>query len=207
MINQSVPDYQYLNPNPPIVVRMRRGFLPNLSLSPPTTGLARNWRKEKMEPRNPPNSTVLNWGGAPTILRNTSTYKWSNGYYCDFDKLLPYPPVVWRVRCHHCPCSELAGQGREARSWWRLEKEDLKMILLEMFSPSKSKSKPINTTRDVLSFIGWISALVSSTSFLVVSISLVSRVLLWVAIVYLKWLSYTVLQVGEYQTMSPEPTM
>ena len=64
-----------------------------------------------------------------------------------------------------------------------------------MFSPSKSRSKPMNTTRDVLSFFGWISALVSSTSLLVVSISLVSRVLLWVAIVYLKWLCYTVVQV------------
>ena len=65
-----------------------------------------------------------------------------------------------------------------------------KMILLEMFSPSKSRSKTMNTTRDVLSFFGWISALVSSTSFLVVSIILVSRVLLWAAIVYLKWLCY-----------------
>ena len=36
-------------------------------------GLARNWRKEKMEPRRPPNRTVLNCAGAPTLLRNQST--------------------------------------------------------------------------------------------------------------------------------------
>merc|ERR1719483_2075677 len=34
----------------PIVVMIMRGFLPNLSLSPPTTGLARNCRKENREP-------------------------------------------------------------------------------------------------------------------------------------------------------------
>ena len=36
-------------------------------------GLAINWRKEKMEPRKPPNSTVLNSTGAPTLVRNQST--------------------------------------------------------------------------------------------------------------------------------------
>lgn len=36
-------------------------------------GLAMNWRKEKMEPRKPPNSTVLNSSGAPTLARNQST--------------------------------------------------------------------------------------------------------------------------------------
>ena len=45
----------------------------NLSLSPPMMGLAMNWRKEKMEPRKPPNSTVLNSTGAPTLARNQST--------------------------------------------------------------------------------------------------------------------------------------
>ena len=57
---------------------MRSGFLPNLSLRPPTTGLDRNCRKENIEPRNPPNNTVVNCEGAPTISRNTSTYRSSD---------------------------------------------------------------------------------------------------------------------------------
>ena len=41
-------------------------------------GLAINWRKEKMEPRKPPNSTVLNSSGAPTLVRNQSTFIYIN---------------------------------------------------------------------------------------------------------------------------------
>ena len=57
----------------PAQVRIIRGLLPYLSLRPPMMGLARNWRKEKMEPRKPPNKTVLNSTGAPTLLLNQST--------------------------------------------------------------------------------------------------------------------------------------
>ena len=59
----------------PTQVAIISGFLPNLSLRPPMMGLARNWRNEKMDPRKPPNNTVLNSTGAPTLSRNQSTFK------------------------------------------------------------------------------------------------------------------------------------
>ena len=38
-------------------------------------GLAMNWRKEKREPRSPPNKTLLKWAGAPTRPLNRSTWE------------------------------------------------------------------------------------------------------------------------------------
>ena len=50
----------------PQVVRSRMGLRPKRSLRPPMTGEATNWRKEKREPRRPPNSTGMKESGAPT---------------------------------------------------------------------------------------------------------------------------------------------
>ena len=50
----------------PQVVKRRIGLLPKRSLRPPMTGEATNCRKEKSEPRRPPNRTGMKESGAPT---------------------------------------------------------------------------------------------------------------------------------------------